>query len=80
MITIIAVSDINVVQIAATLATLLSSPRLPLNNRQSRPTLGAVRGIRKVLEMTTRAAEVDVKARTTPLTKLRILLIDRSTT
>jgi hypothetical protein len=61
LVAIIAVTDINIVQIAATLATLLGSPRLPLY-RQPRSTLGAVGRIRKVLEMATRAGEVDVEA------------------
>lgn len=64
-----AVGDVNIVQKAATLATLLGSPGLSLN-RQSRPTLGAVGRIRKVLEVATRASEVDVKVGTTPFTEL----------
>lgn len=69
LIAIAAVSDINIVQKAATLATLLDSPGLSLN-RQPRPTLGAVGGIRKVLEVTTRTGQVDVEVGTTPFTKL----------
>jgi len=68
LIAIAAVNDINIVQKAATLATLLRSPRLSLN-RQPRPTLRAIARIRKVLEMATRTGEADVEVGTTPLTK-----------
>jgi hypothetical protein len=64
-----AVSDINVVQIATALASLLGSPGLSLN-RKPRSTMGAEGRFRKVLEMAPRAGEVDVETGPAPFTKL----------
>ena len=63
-----AVSGINIVKIAATLAALLGPLGLSLN-RQPRSTLGAVVRIRKVITMATGTGEVHVKVGTTLFTK-----------
>ena len=68
LIAIKAVSDINIVLIAATLATLLGPSGLSLN-RQPRSTLGAVGRIRKVNEMATGTGEVHVEVGTTLFAK-----------
>ena len=57
----IAVNGINIVEISATLATLLGPPGLSLN-RQPRPTLGAKGRIWQVLEMATRTGVFNVEA------------------
>jgi hypothetical protein len=74
----IAIRDVNVVHIAATLALLLGALWLSLHGKPC-PTLGAVGRIRKILEMATRTGKVDVEVGTTLLAESRILLVDRST-
>jgi hypothetical protein len=64
----IAVSDINIVWIAATLATLLCPSGLSLN-RQPRSTLGAVGHVWKVIAMAAGTGEVHVEVGTTLFAK-----------
>lgn len=68
LIAIIAVNGINIVEIAAALATLLGPPGLSLNRKPS-PTLRAVRRIRKVLKTATRTGEANGEGGTTLFTK-----------
>jgi hypothetical protein len=74
----IAVSGINIVEIATTLAPFLGTPWFFLSG-EPHPALGAVGGIRKVLQMAPGTDEADVEAGSALFTEFRILLIDGST-
>jgi len=74
----IAVSGINIVGIAATLAPFLGAPWFFLNG-EPHPALGAVSRIRKVLQMTTRTGEANVEVGPALFTEFRILPIGCST-
>jgi hypothetical protein len=78
LIAIIAVSGINIVEIATTLAPFLVTPWFFLNG-EPHPALSAVGGIRKVLQMAPRTDEADVEAGSALFTEFRVLLIGGST-